>query len=670
MGFVKGKGADMTILKDRRPPCGARARRRRGESCRFAALIAGTLTACALLPAQAVPACPGGREVTQPDGRVFSLNLRGDESFFWHETAEGFAVQQDASDGFWTYARPAADRAAFLPLPGARVGSADPLSLGLVKHAMPDAQRVREARLSHQRMMRAEPEARPAPDTASAAVRTTDAEGAPAQPPQPIPVAGTKTIRNVVILACFSNHWNSAGGTVNASYGRVAVSEYTNLFNQAGHTADGAVGSVRDYYREVSYSNLTVESVVSAWVKLPKSESYYGADGTSPDTNLLQMFSDAIAAADSAGFDFAQGDSDGDGWVDCLTVIHSGHGQEITGNPSTCIWSQQGELASYVTKDGVKMKRCHTEPALRGSTSSTSIIRIGVICHEMGHFFGLPDLYDYSNFTDGIGKWGIMAYGSWNGSEGNRPAHFSAYSKCMLGFVKPVIAHSLRGTTLARVENNASVLMLRDGMTNGEYFLVENRANAGFDNDPASLFPGAVIYHVDGKSVNNDLSTWSHPLLKIEEADGDDSLGLIETPTDIMSEPNDVWTSTSGLSGGFRDQTGVPTANAMMYQASTIYSRTNGAPSYSYLRVTNFSAAASTMSFDVQTLRAALSNQTVYTTGHTVSWSPCSQATQYEIQAGSPAALTSFTDGAEDEEALYENWYVAGNAGRSTAGKR
>ena len=55
------------------------------------------------------------------------------------------------------------------------------------------------------------------------------------------------------------------------------------------------------------------------------------------------------------------------------------------------------------------MKPYHTEPALRGA-SGTGIIRIGVICHETGHFFGLPDLYDTSYLTDGLGNWCIMVY--------------------------------------------------------------------------------------------------------------------------------------------------------------------------------------------------------------------------------------------------------------------
>ncbi|MDD4019643.1 MAG: hypothetical protein PHV28_17070 [Kiritimatiellae bacterium] len=221
--------------------------------------------------------------------------------------------------------------------------------------------------------------------------------------------------------------------------------------------------------------------------------------------------------------------------------------------------------------------------------------------------------------------------------------------------------------TLARVEDNASVLLLRDGMTNGEYFLVENRANTGFDNDTASIYPGLLISHVDSKSSDNDLNTWAHPLVKIEEADGDNTLGTIEASPDIMSEAGDVWTGTSGLAGGFRDQTGNTTANAMMYQ-SGYYSRSDNASYYSYLQLTNFSAAANVMSVDIQTLKTTLTNQTVYSTGYYVSWPACSQTSQYEIQEGVCTVATNFSDGAESEDAMYENWYLSGNAGRSSAG--
>ncbi len=42
----------------------------------------------------------------------------------------------------------------------------------------------------------------------------------------------------------------------------------------------------------------------------------------------------------------------------------------------------------------------------------------GVFAHEMGHAaFGLPDLYDTDNSSEGLGNWSLMAGGSWNGPE-------------------------------------------------------------------------------------------------------------------------------------------------------------------------------------------------------------------------------------------------------------
>ena len=627
------------------------------------------LTSIILLPvhnAVAVPAAPESCEIAQPDGSRFQLRLRGDEFFSWHETTNGYAVLKDTTDGFWKFARPATNRAAFVVIHDARVGSTDPAIHAIKKHAIPETSVLRKHIQERRRIMHGEAVQLAIPSAASVGAPAIAPSEPPSQPPPVgISVSGTKTIKNIVILASFLDHWDSGNSTVLSTQGRVTVSEYSNLFNQVGYTTDGAVGSVRDYYYEVSYGKLTIQTVVIPWVKLPQNEAYYGTGN--PDANGSKMATDAINAAASLGFDFSQGDSDGDGWVDCLTMIPSGYGEEYSGNSSTCIWSHQGSMSSVITTNGVKMLRYHTEPALRGWTSSPStvgITRIGVVCHEMGHFFGLPDLYDYSNTTLGVGNWSIMAGGSWNGTYGTSPAHFDAWSKCFLGFVNPVQVHSMAGMSVARVEDNTVVKLLRDGMSTGEYFLVENRVKTGFDNT-SQIYPGMLIYHVDRLSANNDLSTWTHPVVKIEEADGDDSLGSKA----VASEVGDVWTSSSGLSGGFRDRTGNQSANAMLYQ-STAYNRSDNSTYYSYNLLNNFSVAGDTMTCDLTSLKTTVGSQTVLSPNFTISWAASSQTTQYEIQEGAKVTLTNFSDGAEDEDAMYDNWCLGGTVQRSSAGKR
>lgn len=611
-----------------------------------------SLSLCFILPSSAVPANPEGHEVTQPDGKKFIIHLQGDEFFSWRETSEGYAVLKDPDDGFWKYAQPANDKAEFRMIKNARVGVSDPERIGMRKKALPAVKLLTEQLAMRRLAIHGEVKEMPVA-TGVSGVSAPQSDALPlGGPPLLIPVIGNNvSIKNVVILACFSNHWDDVNGTVLPSYGRVDTNEFLNLFNQVGYTADGASGSVKDYYKEVSYGKLTFQSVVTIWVRLPREESYY-------HNNQGVLASDAVEAADAAGFNFSQADTDGDGWVDGLDIIHSGYGEESTANPSH-VWSLKGSMPSVMTKDGVKMMTYHTEPSLR-SSSGTSITRIGVICHETGHFFGLPDLYDYSNATSGLGSWCLMASGSWNGSSGTSPAHFSAWCKVALGFAKADQLHSRAGYSLARIEDNAVVGMLRDGMSDDEFFLVENRAKMGFDNT-SQINPGLLVYHVDQRSFNNDLGNRPHPAVKIEEADGNDSLGVAGGGT----QAGDAWTSTSGLAGGWSDQTANNNTSAMLYQTASLYIRTNAIASYSYNRLSSFSAAGSNMTFNVQTLKTDISSQYALPANFAVTWPVASEATKYEIQEGVTVTLTNFFDGAESSDALHSNWYVAGKTQRA-----
>ena len=65
---------------------------------------------------------------------------------------------------------------------------------------------------------------------------------------------------------------------------------------------------------------------------------------------------------------------------------------------------------------------------------------VGVMAHEFGHSFNLPDLYDLSfegpaDDSAGIGRWGLMGWGAhgWTGSDG--PVGFSAWSLERLGWL-------------------------------------------------------------------------------------------------------------------------------------------------------------------------------------------------------------------------------------------
>ena len=68
---------------------------------------------------------------------------------------------------------------------------------------------------------------------------------------------------------------------------------------------------------------------------------------------------------------------------------------------------------------------------------------IGVMAHELGHaYFDLPDLYDTTNASSGIGAFGVMGGGAWGQKAltektGSTPVHLSAWSKEKLGVCNP-----------------------------------------------------------------------------------------------------------------------------------------------------------------------------------------------------------------------------------------
>lgn len=457
--------------------------------------------------AKGVPASPRGVEVSQPDGTKITIFMRGDEFYSWNEDAKGYTIVKDTGTGEWFYTEKS--QGGSLRVSSYKVGAKDPDALGLKKHFLDDskatkAQTVRRARKS----------------TAAFSVSSSRVSSTPSMIP-----ALTGTMKNLVILARFSD--------IAPTYSQA---QFDSLFNQVGYNFDSAAGSVKDYYHEISYNRLTIQSTVSQWVTLPHGYAYYGANPPKTGIRAEEMIIDAINALDAAGFDFSTVDGNNDGEVDGLTIIHSGRGEEANeGINPDYIWAHQGELSEPVYKDGKKMQMYHTEAEDRGTDGQPAtwgITRIGVIAHETGHFLGLPDLYDYGADSKGVGQFCLMSGGSWNGppgGEGIYPAHMSAWPKAILGWATPTQLTTTGSYNLPRIEDNSTAMywMKADAFLSSEYFLLENRQSVGFDLWIPGVTNGILIWHVDQQKLwngNNDDQT--HYLVDLEEAGGIQHLEL------------------------------------------------------------------------------------------------------------------------------------------------
>lgn len=259
-------------------------------------------------------------------------------------------------------------------------------------------------------------------------------------------------------------------------------------------------GAVRHYYNTVSYGQLDIVTLdlpsTIGWNTAPQTYSWYvdhqkGLGGYPQNTQKL--CEDIVDLIDPM-IDFSQYDNDGDDTVDAIIMIHTGSGYEKSGNVDD-IHSHKWAIPARL-KDGVYIHDFTVQPEYWDTPGDMTC---GVYCHELGHVFGLPDLYDTDYSSRGIGLWSLMSFGSWLGPNynGSSPAELDAWCRIQLGFTSPVnVLSDLANVSIANVENGGTIYRLwSDGDVGSEYFLVENRQKVGYD----AYLPGdgLLIWHID-----------------------------------------------------------------------------------------------------------------------------------------------------------------------------
>ncbi|UCF08551.1 MAG: M6 family metalloprotease domain-containing protein, partial [Thermoplasmata archaeon] len=465
--------------------------------------------------------------LTQPDGTEFTARKVGETVGGHVETLDGYSIVKDDYN-WWTYA--VKNEIGKLEPTNHRVGTIDPDTIpGLEKHLAndhPPAQKYDFGNI----------------------YRTSRA------PPL------NTTWKGIAIMLQFNDKNFSASNN---------KTHFSNMLN-------GTSGAtMRTYFREVSYGVFDIEIDVVGPFNSTKDMSFYGADGTGIDNlngNVFEMAREAVQLADvgTDGFDedhasdgpdeevdFSEYDVDGDSVIDALFIIHAGEGQE-TSDDTDDIWSHK---SSIIPAEKVEEGESEEFWAMPYSTEP-EFGKIGVFAHEFGHVLGLPDLYDTDYSSTGIGRWGVMGSGSYNGG-GMSPAHFSAWSKITLGWVEPIIVTSdvsLTQIVIPPVENNTVIYKMwaHDPSENtDEYFLIENRQKIGFDS--ALPGDGILIWHIDEAKNNN--RNESHYLVDLEEADGAQELETQNGP----SQATDPWKNTVT---GFRNNTN---PNSSSYNGSATF---------------------------------------------------------------------------------------------------
>ena len=346
-------------------------------------------------------------------------------------------------------------------------------------------------------------------------------------------------------------------------------------------------GTVRDYYDEVSYNQIDLVTVnlpsALGWKRAPQTYAYYvdnhyGMDSPYPH-NSQKLCEDLVDLVDPL-VDFRNYDNDNDGYVDMIMISHAGSGAEYTGL-TTDLWSHKWSISPRL-RDGVNIFDYTVMPEYWATPGDMTI---GVYCHELGHVFGLPDLYDTDGSSYGVGVWSLMASGSWNGRLGSSPAHHDAWYRTQLGWLTPTtIVSNQTAVSMSSVETTPQAYRLWTAGTGGsEYFLVENRQRTGYD--AALPSSGLLVWHIDNTQSSNSHewypghTTSGHYWVALEQADNQYHL-------EKKNSAGDIGDPYPGL-----------TANTAFTAVSSPNSESYGASS-TFVAITNISSSAPAMTAD------------------------------------------------------------------------
>jgi M6 family metalloprotease-like protein len=332
------------------------------------------------------------------------------------------------------------------------------------------------------------------------------------------------------------------------------IADYQELFFSAAPVSRPY--SLKTFYEQLSNGNITLSGTVFPWARVDSADTYYenGCNGVfcSDVSRFGAMVLQALAKAsngpdsltvwaeyDNDGPDGVPNSGDDDGRVDFVAFIQP----EIDGACGTTnIWAHRWYIeglnggSPYVTKTNrfgggkIVMSDYTMQSAQGGNGACTAgqIMPIGTVAHEFGHAFGLPDLYDTQQITQGIGEFGLM--GSGNYARSYSPSRMEGWSMLELGWVKADTLKTTGTVTMNPVATSDTVWILPT-QTTGEYFILENRA--AVESDTAQMnpgysrakSPGLYLWHIDQGRINtgafdNSINTGAIQGVALEQADG------------------------------------------------------------------------------------------------------------------------------------------------------
>jgi M6 family metalloprotease-like protein len=396
-------------------------------------------------------------ELVQPDGTRLHVFASGDEFYHWVHDKDNYTIIQDSSSHYYVYAVTGYEElipSSFI------VGRSDPKAAGLIPGA-----NIFPSYSPRQALAKAA--------YASMAAKTAQASG----------------FYNLAVFIRFQSEPEFID----------PVSKYDSLFNLSTGP------SLSHYYKEVSWNQLTVSSYIyqrsgdfivsyqdsnarGYYLKYDAvtNPNGYKTDGDAyiRENKLLKNALMAVQPLIPTSFNL---DGDGDGLVDNVTFIVSG----TAAGWSDLLWPH---MSAMPPTSGILI---HEKEVSLYNLQLEEMFTVGVLCHEMGHSVGMPDLYRYTNTAiSPCGKWDIMCSGA---------AHMTNYMKYKYGrWISSIPEISADGTYWLRMSTSPinNLYKIKSPRSTREYFILEFRKKNGLYE---SQLPGSglIVYRINERVSGN-----------------------------------------------------------------------------------------------------------------------------------------------------------------------
>ncbi|MCM1079448.1 MAG: M6 family metalloprotease domain-containing protein [Bacteroidales bacterium] len=445
------------------------------------------------------------KAIRQPDGTTLMVRLFGDEHFSWYQTMDGIIIVHQ-------------DKAFYI----AEIGNdGSTRSTGVLAHNLgsrkPQEQALAKAQDRHKFFTKG---------AEMSKARRKAIAGYPGN--DFCPHSGN--IRIPVIMVEYTD--------IKFTFQEKSIWEDyfngTERFAPSNEARFKGHSSVGRYFADASFGNFTPEFDLYGIYTVTGTHDHYGY-GTG---NTGTIISEALSLADN-DIDFSKYDYNNDGKADMVYILYAGTGANISGDDSD-IWPQCYYRSNY-QKDGKRINiiGLSNELAISASQNNGTALRagIGVLCHEMSHGLGLPDLYNTAGAAPkdehGYNDWNNCGPEDWDLMDGGEnifngfwPVQYAAWERDIMGWTTLEELNSPADITLYPLDSNTGkgkAFRITNPANPNEYYVLENFGKDKWNEyQGRKSSTGLLITHVNdisqyGMSPNN---TYKHPNLTLVPADG------------------------------------------------------------------------------------------------------------------------------------------------------